>query len=80
MPNRTDSVSYPTAKCVLPFKQMIIRLDGKVSLYCNDSLERKTLADLTKETLAEAWNNPRYQMVRKCLYEGREHWNHCVGV
>lgn len=78
-PNRTDSVSYPTAKCVLPFKQMIIRPDGKVSLCCNDPLGRNTLADLTKETLVEAWNNPRFQMVRNCLHEGRGNWKHCVG-
>jgi len=76
-PNREDTVSYPNAKCVLPFKQLIIRPDGKVSLCCNDPLGKNTLADLTKETLVEAWNNPRFQMVRKCLHEGRKGWKHC---
>lgn len=76
-PNRTDQVSYPYAKCVLPFRQLIIRPDGKVSLCCNDPLGRNTLADLNKEKIVEAWNNPKFQMVRKCLYEGRKNWQHC---
>jgi organic radical activating enzyme len=71
-------VSYPDAKCVLPFQQMIVRPDGKVSLCCNDPLGRNTLADLNEETLLEAWNNPRFRMVRKCLDEGgRKNWKHC---
>lgn len=76
-PNRNDKVSYPNAKCALPFKQMIIRPDGKVSLCCNDPLGRNTLADLTKESILDAWNNTRFQMIRKCLYEGRKEWEHC---
>jgi organic radical activating enzyme len=72
------TVSYPDAKCVLPFRQMIVRPDGKVSLCCNDPLGRNTLADLNEETLLEAWNNPRFRMVRKCLDEGgRKNWKHC---
>lgn len=73
------NVSYPDVPCLLPFKQMVVRPDGKTSLCCNDALGRNTLADLTKETILEAWNNSRYQMVRKCLREGgRREWNHCV--
>lgn len=76
-PNRDDIVSYPEAKCVLPFRQMIIRPDGKVSLCCNDPLGKNTLADLTKETILEAWNNQRFQVVRESLYAGRANWKHC---
>lgn len=25
----------------------------------------------------DIWNNDRFKMVRKCLYEGREKWEHC---
>jgi len=76
-PNRGDKVSYPSAKCVLPFRQLIIRPDGKVSLCCNDPLGRDTLADLNKEKIIDAWYNSRFQIVRKCLYEGRMNWEHC---
>ncbi|WP_313070483.1 SPASM domain-containing protein [Lacrimispora sp.] len=76
-PNREKVCMYPEAKCVLPFKQMIIRPDGKVSLCCNDPLGKNTLGDASKDPLLEIWNNDRYKMIRQCLYNGREHWNHC---
>lgn len=78
-PNRSDVVSYPNARCTLPFEQIIIRPDGKVSLCCNDPLGKNTLADLTKENIVDAWYNDRFKMVRKCLYEGgRKEWKHCM--
>lgn len=76
-PNREKVCMYPKAKCVLPFKQMIIRPDGKVSLCCNDPLGKNTLGDASKNSLLDIWNNDRFKMVRQCLYNGREHWNHC---
>ncbi len=77
-PNRNDKVSYPKAKCALPYKQLIIRPDGKVSLCCNDPLGKNTLADLTKETIMEAWNNQRFKEIRKCMYMGRGSWGNCL--
>ncbi|MBQ6995891.1 MAG: radical SAM protein [Lachnospiraceae bacterium] len=76
-PNREEMRTYPSDTCVLPFKQMIIRPDGKVSLCCCDPLGKNTLADLNKETLFEAWNNQRYKMVRECIQKGRKEWKHC---
>ena len=40
--------------CILPYKQMIIRPDGKTSLCCNDPYGKNTLADVNKMTLREA--------------------------
>lgn len=76
-PNRKNMVSYKNARCILPYKQMIIRPDGKVSLCCNDPLGKNTLGDLTKDSILDVWNNDRFQMVRKCLYQGRANWKHC---
>lgn len=76
-PNRKEMVSYGKARCVLPYKQLIVRPDGKVSLCCNDPLGKNTLADLTKESIMEAWNNQRFKTVREALYRGRENWIHC---
>ncbi|MCM1112007.1 MAG: radical SAM protein [Muribaculum sp.] len=70
-------VSYPEARCVRPFQQMIIRPDGKVSLCCNDALGKNTLGDVSKDTLVQVWYNDRFKMVRECLYQGRENWEHC---
>ena len=76
-PNRTHAVTYDSDRCTLPYKQMIIRPDGKVSLCCNDALGKYTLGDLYKNTIEEIWYGPQFSMVRKCLYEGRENWGDC---
>lgn len=76
-PNRKQMISYKKDKCVLPFKQIIIRPDGKVSLCCNDPLGKNTLGDLTKENILDIWNGAYFKKVRECLYQGRENWKHC---
>lgn len=57
--------------CVLPYKQMVIRPDGKTSLCCNDPYGKYTLADLNKMSLCEAWYSSRYTTIRKKLRKGR---------
>lgn len=76
-PNRNEKISYSKDRCLLPFKQMIVRPDGKVSLCCNDPLGKNTLGDLTKETLTEVWYGNKFSTIRKCIYNGRENWEHC---
>lgn len=76
-PNRKQKVSIGEVQCILPFKQMIIRPDGKVSLCCNDPYGRNTLGDVSVNTLSEIWNNDRFKTVRDCLYIGRKEWKHC---
>jgi len=58
--------------CILPFKQMVIRPDGKTSLCCNDPYGKYTMADLNKMTLQEAWYSERYEKMRKRLRKGRK--------
>lgn len=77
-PNRKEMVSYGKERCVLPYKQLIIRPDGKVSLCCNDPLGRNTLGDLSRDSILDVWNNQRFKTVREALYKGRENWPHCI--
>lgn len=79
-PNRREKVSYSGRRCALPFQQMVVRPDGKLSLCCNDPLGKETLGDLNEQTILEAWYSPAYQRVREELYQGRgvrEHCRHC---
>ena len=76
-PNRTNMQSYGDETCALPFEQMIIRPDGKVSLCCNDPLGRNTLGDVNNNSLQEIWYGDKYKMVRQCIAEGRKNWKHC---
>ncbi len=76
-PNRKDLIEYPNDRCILPFKQLIIRPTGDVSLCCNDATGRFTLGNVAEESLLDIWYGPKFQMVRKCLYDGRENWGNC---
>lgn len=58
--------------CILPYKQMVVRPDGKTSLCCNDPYGKYTLADLNRMSLREAWYSQRYEKVRKELRQGRK--------
>lgn len=58
--------------CVLPYKQMVIRPDGKLSFCCNDAYGKYTMADLNKMTLIEAWYSPKYVKARAALRSGRK--------
>lgn len=63
--------------CILPYKQIVIRPDGRISLCCNDPYGKNTLADLNKMTLKEAWHSERYEKVRRTLRSGRRSINLC---
>jgi radical SAM protein with 4Fe4S-binding SPASM domain len=64
--------------CILPYTQMVVRPDGKVSKCCQDPLGRTTLGDLTKETVLEVWHGERYQELRRELYHnGRKNIKGC---
>lgn len=65
------------ATCMLPYVQMIVRPDGKLSLCCNDALGRYTLGDLNKEGLIEAWNNKNYKNIRERIYDSRQNIEFC---
>lgn len=76
-PNANFQNDEGATSCLLPFKQMIIRPDGKVSLCCNDALGRCTLGDASKESLQEIWFGHKFKHVREFLKEGRANFARC---
>ncbi len=76
-PNRKEIKTYPKVSCGLPFRQMIIRPDGKVSLCCNDPLGKCTLGDVSKSSLTEVWNGDEFKNVREKLLYGRGNFPAC---
>lgn len=76
-PNRKDVPSYEGETCALPFEQMIIRPDGKVSLCCNDPIGKNTLGDVSINSLVDVWYGAEYTQIRKLLEMGRENCTHC---
>lgn len=63
-----DKVVEP---CILPFQQMVIRPDGKVSLCCNDAIGSYTMGDVGKQSLVEIWQGIEYTKIRKQMTKGR---------
>lgn len=79
-PNRVgnfDGEKEGNTSCLLPFKQLIIRPDGKVSLCCNDALGSCTMGDVSKNSILEVWNNEAFQEVREKIRTGRKNLIKC---
>jgi radical SAM protein with 4Fe4S-binding SPASM domain len=69
-PNRMP-ITPIEVSCFLPFSQLIIRPDGKISQCCEDAVGRATLGDLSRQTLSEAWNSPERQALQARIRAGR---------
>lgn len=52
------------AKCFYPYKQLVVRPDGKISLCCNDALGIYTMGDLNKKSILQIWNSKEYKRLR----------------
>lgn len=55
-------------RCRLPYKQLVIRPTGLVSLCCNDPFGKYTLGDLKKQSISEVWNSDEYKKIRKIMF------------
>ncbi|MDQ7825406.1 MAG: SPASM domain-containing protein [Candidatus Eremiobacteraeota bacterium] len=69
--NRRRLTSALRSSCALPFTQLVIRPDGKVSLCCQDALGKVTLGDASKDALEAIWRGEAYRVARTALLEGR---------
>lgn len=68
-PNRKMEKKF-SATCMLPFMQLIVRPDGKVSRCCQDALGKTTMGNLNDMTIAELWENEKYTLLRNDLQSG----------
>lgn len=68
-PNRGSPLPVHSL-CPLPFSQMVIRPDGKVSQCCNDALGQATLGDLTKQSLEDVWYGKALETLRAAMLDG----------
>ena len=76
-PNK-KKVRYQRTLCLLPYRQMIIRPTGEVSLCCNDALGKMTLGDVNKNKIYEIWNSAEYNAIRnEMMRNGRKNIELC---
>lgn len=63
--------------CVLPFSQLVIRPDGKISLCCQDALGKYTLGDLAQQSVRDVWNGEEYWKMRNLVLKGADKIDLC---
>ncbi len=68
-PNKPGETGYVSA-CILPFMQMVIRPDGKVSRCCQDAYGSVTVADVASEGIRGAWESRAYRQARQSMLDG----------
>ena len=65
-PNKKTTTLFGVKRgCIYPYRQMVIRPDGKCSLCCNDALGKYTMGDANTESLRDIWYGERYRKIRK---------------
>jgi radical SAM protein with 4Fe4S-binding SPASM domain len=75
-PNRTN-IAPLKSSCILPFAQIVVRPDGKISLCNNDPLGKVTLGDLTRDSISDVWNGDLFWGARRRIAEGRKNFFLC---
>jgi MoaA/NifB/PqqE/SkfB family radical SAM enzyme len=64
--------------CPIPFRQIVVRSTGEISLCCNDALGAVTLGDVREQTLKEIWSGQRFNELRdRLLSYGRKDLDIC---
>jgi radical SAM protein with 4Fe4S-binding SPASM domain len=61
---------YGSAGCLLPFRQIVVRPTGEISLCCQDAVGQVTLGDVRRQGLKEIWEGPSYKRIREQLING----------
>lgn len=72
------------ARCARPFRELVIRWDGKVPLCCNDWRGIYCCGDVLdrpsgNKDLEKIWNNERFVAVRKKVYHRQRDFKPCKG-
>lgn len=63
--------------CILPFIQMIIRPDGKISRCCQDAYGIETLGDVNVQSIEQIWKGKHFKDFRKCMINSRKNLDIC---
>lgn len=70
-PNKNNNKTL-SMSCILPFVQLVVRPDGKISLCSNDAYGQLTLGDVTEQSLQDIWYGPKCMEIRSAIRKGRK--------
>ncbi|HHG86527.1 MAG TPA: radical SAM/SPASM domain-containing protein [Bacteroidetes bacterium] len=66
-PNGQLSAQALPLPCILPFEEMVVTADGRVTICCQDHYFTNALGNLNQDSLATVWQSEGYQKLRKAL-------------
>ena len=77
-PNRTLVAQYESG-CMMPFMQIVVRPDGKISRCCQDGLGLSEIGDLRKQTIMDCWHTAsRKRIWDELIKGGRKNLKECA--
>jgi radical SAM protein with 4Fe4S-binding SPASM domain len=76
-PNKVALNIFPDVPCPYPFRQIVVRPNGKVSLCCADYLGKHEMGDLTKDSIMDVWFGEKFTKMRNVLAGGRINIDMC---
>ena len=76
-PNNSSKIIHDNLPCILPFRQLVIRPDGKISLCCNDPYGKYTLGESNVLTLRKIWFSDSFDEIRRKIMTGRHNLEYC---
>jgi radical SAM protein with 4Fe4S-binding SPASM domain len=68
-----DFLFLKSSPCYLPFREIIIRPDGKVSLCSNDACGKKTMGDVNSDDLETIWFGEAFRETRQKLVQNKRY-------
>ena len=66
-PNKERKALMKEIKCTHPFRQLIIRPDGEVSICCNDALGITSMGNVANDSLVNIWYGKEFERVREAI-------------
>ena len=76
-PNQEAQNTIYSSPCILPYIQMVVRPDGKVSRCCQDAYGNETMGDLNNQTVSEIWYGDKFNSLRREVHNGRNERKFC---
>lgn len=71
--------SYNDKRCAMPFRELVFRYDGNVSLCCDDFRGEYPIANIHDKDIISLWNDEKFVAARIMLYNHSRDFRPCRG-
>lgn len=71
--------SKTNSRCAMPFREMVFRHDGNVSICCDDYWGQYPIGNINDMKIEDIWNHEKFQAARIMLYNRDRTFKPCFG-